>query len=70
MRNREVWAFVLGVGLSSWRSSGPSRAFESSRLISSIRTASGSASLVVFGGAGVAAIAGLVMMYTRRERAA
>jgi hypothetical protein len=27
-------------------------------------------SLVVFGGAGVAAIAGLVMMFTRRERAA
>ena len=69
MRNREVWAFVLGVGLSIVAVVGTVTAFDifAPDLVnpSGIRIGS----LVVFGGAGVAAIAGLVM-YTRRERMA
>ena len=70
MRNREVWAFVLGVGLSMVAVVGTVMAFDiyAPDLVNPNGIRIGS--LVVFGGAGVAAIAGLVMMYTRRERAA
>ena len=69
MRNREVWAFVTGVGLSVVAVIGSVLAFSiwAPDLVNpvGIRVAS----LVVFGGAGAAAIAGLVMMFMRRERA-
>jgi hypothetical protein len=70
MRNREVWAFVLGVGLSIVAVVGTVMAFDifAPGLVNPAGIRIGS--LVVFGGAGVAAIAGLVMMFTRRERAA
>ena len=70
MRNREVWAFVVGVGLSIVAVVGTVIAFDifAPGLVNPNGIRVGS--LVVFGGAGVAAIAGLVMMYTRRERAA
>jgi hypothetical protein len=70
MRNREAWAFVTGVGLSVVAMIGSVLAFSiwAPDLVNptGIRVAS----LVVFGGAGAAAIAGLVMMFTRRERQA
>lgn len=70
MRNREVWAFVIGVGLSIVAVFGTVIAFDifAPGLVNPAGIRVGS--LVVFGGAGVAAIAGLVMMFTRRERAA
>ena len=68
MRDREVWAFVVGVGLSVVAVIGSVAAFElfAPDLVNpnAIRWVS----VIVFGGAGVAAIAGLVMMYTHRER--
>ena len=69
MRNREVWAFVLGVGLSIVAVVGTVTAFDilAPGLVNPAGIRVGS--LVVFGGAGVAAIAGLVMMFTRREPA-
>ncbi len=68
MRDREAWAFVVGVGLSVVAVIGSALAFEvfAPGLINpnAVRWTS----VIVFGGAGVAAIAGLVMMYVRRER--
>ena len=70
MRDREVWAFIVGVGLSVVAVIGSILAFEvfAPDLVNpnAIRWAS----VIVFGGAGVAAIAGLVMIYIRRERGA
>lgn len=70
MRNREAWAFVVGVGLSVVAVVGTVLAFDifAPGLANPAGIRVGS--LVVFGGAGVAAIAGLVMMFTRRERTA
>lgn len=67
MRDREVWAFLVGVGLSVVSVVGSVMAFDvfAPDLINpnAVRWAS----VIVFGGAGVAAIGGLVMMYMRRE---
>jgi hypothetical protein len=70
MRNREAWAFVAGVGLSVVAVIGSVLAFQifAPDLVNPTGIRVGS--LVVFGGAGLAAVAGLVMMVTRRERAA
>ena len=70
MRNREAWAFVVGVGLSVVAVVGTVLAFDifAPGLANPAGIRVGS--LVVFGGAGVAAIAGLVMMFTHRERTA
>ena len=70
MRNREVWAFVIGVGLSVVAVIGTVLAFDifAPGLVNPAGIRVGS--LVVFGGAGVAAIAGLVTMFVRRERSA
>jgi hypothetical protein len=70
MRNREAWAFVVGVGLSVVAVIGSVLAFQifAPDLVNPTGIRVGS--LVVFGGAGLAAVAGLVMMVTRRERAA
>jgi uncharacterized membrane protein len=68
MRDREVWAFALGVGLSVVAVIGSVLAFQvfAPDLVNpnAIRWAS----VIVFGGAGIAAIAGLVMIFTHRER--
>ena len=70
MRDREVWAFVAGVVMSIMAVIGSVLAFQvfAPDLVNpnAIRWVS----VIVFGGAGVAAIAGLVLMYTHRERAA
>jgi hypothetical protein len=72
MRNREVWAFATGIGLSVVAVIGSVAAFQvfAPGLVS--QTAVRWGSLIVFGGAGVAATAGLVMLFTsrRRERSA
>jgi hypothetical protein len=68
MRNREVWAFAVGIGLSAVAVVGSVLAFNvfAPDLVNPAGIRIGS--LVVFGGAGAAAIAGLVMMFVRRER--
>jgi hypothetical protein len=69
MRAREVWAFVIGVGLAAAGGVGSVVAFET--LAPGLVSPAGIrwVSLIVFGGAGAAAIAGLVLMFLRRERA-
>jgi hypothetical protein len=68
MREREVWAFVVGLILSIVGAIGSVVAFGAFApdLLSpgSVRLGS----LIVFGGAGAAALAGLVLLYTRRDR--
>jgi hypothetical protein len=68
MRDREPWAYVVGVGLAIAGGIGSVIAFEvlAPGLVSGV--AIRWTSLLVFGGAGLAAIAGLVMMYLNRER--
>lgn len=70
MRDREVWAFVAGVVMSVVAGIGSVLAFQVFAPDLVNPTAIRSGSVIVFGGAGVAAIAGLVLMYRRRERAA
>lgn len=67
MRDREVWAFLVGVGLAIVGAIGSVLAFEVfvPGLINPTAVRWGS--ILVFGGAGLAAIAGLVLMYLRRE---
>jgi hypothetical protein len=67
MRDREVWAFLVGVGLAVVGAIGSVLAFEVfvPGLINP--TAIRWGSILIFGGAGLAAIAGLVLMYLRRE---
>lgn len=69
MREREVWAFVVGVGLSVVAVVGSVAAFEilAPGLVNPNAIRWGS--VIVFGGAGAAAAAGLVLMFVRRERA-
>jgi hypothetical protein len=69
-RNRAPWAFLVGVGLSVVAVIGSVLAFSiwAPDLVNPTGIRVGS--VVVFGGAGAAAIAGLVMMFIRRERQA
>jgi hypothetical protein len=69
MRNREAWAFVVGIGLSVVAVIGSVVAFEAFApdLVNPAGIRIGS--LIVFGGAGIAAIAGLVLLVTRRDSA-
>jgi hypothetical protein len=68
MREREAWAFIVGLILSVVAVVGSVAAFQvfapGVGNPSMIRWAS----LITFGGAGVAAAAGLVLMFTRRDR--
>jgi hypothetical protein len=70
MRDREPWAFVAGVIMSVVATIGSVLAFSvfAPGLVNpnAIRWAS----VIVFGGAGLAAAAGLVLLYVNRERAA
>jgi hypothetical protein len=63
MRNREVWAFLVGIGLSVVAVIGSITAFsvfaEGLVNLNAVRWGS----LLVFGGAGVAALVGLVMLF-------
>jgi hypothetical protein len=70
MREREVWAFLAGIGLSIVGGIGSVVAFQAfaADLVSPVAVRWGS--LLLFGGAGIAASAGLVMVLTRRERIA
>ena len=68
MRDREAWAYAVGVALAVVGAIGSVIAFETLApgLVSGV--AIRWTSLIVFGGAGVAAIAGLVLMFLNRER--
>lgn len=68
MRNREAWAFVVGLVLSVVGVIGSVTAFQvfAPDLVSP--TAVRWSSLIVFGGAGVAAGVGLLMLYRNRPR--
>ena len=69
MRDREAWAYLVGVGLAIVGAIGSVIAIETFApgLISGVAVRW--TSLLVFGGAGLAAATGLVMMYLKRERA-
>lgn len=67
MREREVWAFAVGIGLSVVAVVGSVLAFEVLAPGLANPTAIRWGSVIVFGGAGVAAIAGLVLIFTRRD---
>lgn len=69
MRDREVWAFVVGLGLSVVGGIGSVLAFQvfAPELVNPTAIRWGSA--IVFGGAGLAAAAGLALMFLRRDRA-
>jgi hypothetical protein len=66
MRNREVWAFVVGTGLSVVAVVSSIVAFDvlAPGLVDPNAVRLGS--IVVFGGAGAAALAGLVLMFRSR----
>lgn len=70
MRDREAWAFVVGLGLAVVGAVGSVLAFEMFAPGLVNPTAIRWGSVLVFGGAALAAGAGLVMMFVRRERAA
>jgi hypothetical protein len=67
MRDREAWAFAVGVGLSVVGAIGSVLAFETFVPGLVNPTAVRWGSIIVFGGAGLAAAAGLVLMFLRRE---
>ena len=68
MRDREVWAFVIGIVLAVVGSIGSVLAVETFAPGLIHPTAVRWSSIIVFGGAGLAAVAGLVLMYVRSER--
>jgi hypothetical protein len=68
MRDREIWAFVVGIMLAVVGAIGSVFAFETLAPDLANPVAIRWASLLVFGGAGAAAIAGLVLIYVRRDR--
>jgi hypothetical protein len=70
MRGREVWAFIFGIGLSIIGVIGSISAFQILAPGLIHPTAVRWGSVVVFGGAGVAAAAGLVLLFVRRDRLA
>jgi hypothetical protein len=70
MRDREPWAFLVGLGLAVVGGIGSVIAFDTFLPGVINPTAVRWGSIVVFGGAGLAAAAGLVMMFLRRERIA
>jgi hypothetical protein len=70
MRNREVWAFLVGVGLAVVGMIGSVLTFQVLAPDLFNPTGIRVGSIVVFGGAGLAAIVGLVLMFRNREQAA
>ena len=69
MRNREHWAFIFGIVLSVIGLIGSIAAFQVLAPGFIHPTAVRWGSVIVFGGAGMAAAAGLVMLLTRRQPA-
>jgi hypothetical protein len=67
MRDREVWAFVAGAVMSVMAAIGSVLAFDVFVPGLVNPTAVRWVSVIVFGGAGLAAVAGLVLMYVHRE---
>jgi hypothetical protein len=67
MRDREPWAYLVGIVLAVVGAIGSVMAFEAFAPGLLSPTAIRWTSLIVFGGAGVAAAAGLVLMFLRRE---
>jgi hypothetical protein len=67
MRDREVWAFLVGVGLAVVGAIGSVLAFEVFLPGLINPTAIRWGSILIFGGAGLAAAAGLVLMYLNRD---
>jgi hypothetical protein len=67
MRNREAWAFAVGIGLAVVGAVGSVFAFEMLGPGLFSPTAIRWVSLIVFGGAGLAAAAGLVLLFVRRD---
>ena len=67
MRDREAWAFIVGLGLAVVGAIGSVIAFDAFLPGLINPTAVRWGSIIVFGGAGLAAAAGLVLMYLRRE---
>lgn len=70
MREREAWAYAVGIGLSVVGAIGSVLAFEVLAPGLFNPTAIRWGSVVVFGGAGLAAAAGLFLLLTRREKPA
>jgi hypothetical protein len=70
MRDREAWAFVVGLVLSVVGAIGSVLAFEAFAPGLLSPTAVRWGSVIVFGGAGLAAAAGLVLMVVRRDSGA
>jgi hypothetical protein len=68
MRDREIWAFFVGIALAVAGGIGSVFAFDVLAPGLFSPTAIRWGSIVVFGGAGLAAAAGLVTMFLRRER--
>jgi hypothetical protein len=69
MREREVWAFLVGIGLSVVAIVGSVTAFQVLAPGMLDPNAIRWGSVIVFGGAGLAAFAGLVLLFTGRRRA-
>ena len=67
MRNREPWSFAIGTGMSVVAVVGSVYAFEMLGPGLFDPTAIRWASVIVFGGAALAAMAGLVLLFMRRE---
>jgi len=68
MRDREIWAFLVGIVLAIVGGIGSVFAFDALAPDLASPAAIRWGSLIVFGGAGLAAIAGLVLLYVRRDR--
>jgi hypothetical protein len=67
MRDREIWAYILGIVLAVVGAIGSVFAFETLAPGLANPVAIRWTSLLVFGGAGAAAIAGLVLLWVRRD---
>jgi hypothetical protein len=67
MRDREPWAYVVGVGLAIGGAIGSVYAFNVLAPDIVSPTAIRWVSVIVFGGAGLAALAGAVLLFVRRE---
>ena len=68
MKEREVWAFLVGIGLSVVAVFGSVSAFQVLAPGMLDPNAIRWGSVIVFGGAGLAALGGLIMMFTHRRR--
>ena len=68
MRGREVWAFIFGIGLSIIGIVGSISAFQILAPSLIHPTAVRWGSVIVFGGAGLAAASGIVLLFVRRDR--